>query len=253
MGSPRSEISLSSTLKRTSKRSRMPKVYDTSKCHAKFRSPRIMRKRNRSFNEDRSLSFDHNRVIEARLDGVIFREGAAVGFRNIGVDNLNQVMDPKDWPKGEPLRSSESIKIDRDNDWEETWGKDASFHEKWGGSPSKGPNRPRKSKSRKDRSSRHSSPPSRSKITVKEVEGNRSSLFMPPSSKGGTGRPSDADRKKAILLNEHALSLMDNGRYKDAMSFFQKALGLDPSEETYQINMARCREWLEYQKRRGRS
>ena len=60
------------------------------------------------------------------------------------------------------------------------------------------------------------------------------------------------DQKRAFAFNEYALALMESGEYERAMNYFQKALDLDPSEDTYSINMKRCREWLDYKQRGGR-
>ena len=73
-------------------------LYDTSKCQVRFRKPRILPRRKRDFDQDRDLDFDPNRLIDARLQGVIFRTDSAVGFRNIGVGNVEDAMSTKDWP-----------------------------------------------------------------------------------------------------------------------------------------------------------
>jgi len=112
-------------------------MYDTSKCHVKFRKPRILTSRERLFDHNRELGFDHNRNIEARLRGVMFRDRFAVGFRNVGVENIEDVARPEEWPDTGPATEPESLSISRDSDWNQTWGPDKDYTVKWGVAPSR--------------------------------------------------------------------------------------------------------------------
>jgi hypothetical protein len=107
-------------------------MYDTSVCHVKFRKPRIVPERKRTFDQDRELYFDHMRRIRARLQGVVFRDHFAIGFRNIGVSNIEEVSEKRDWPKVAPAQSPKSLIVERDSDWERTWGRDESYSGRWG-------------------------------------------------------------------------------------------------------------------------
>ncbi|MBN1539238.1 MAG: tetratricopeptide repeat protein [Candidatus Thermoplasmatota archaeon] len=273
--------------KRTDKKNNTQRLYDTSKCQVKFRKPRILQRRDRNFDHNRDLNFNPNRMIDVRLQGVMFRTESAVGFRNIGINNIEDVMDRKDWPEVGPASSPETMSIQRDHDWEQTWGRDESFEKKWGG-PARTQSRDylysqdrikpqltyysQKEQVPKERSFRRTrsqnvhdagrSPRPGSSPTSQSVKGTGAEvssqpIYAPPSTIDARSsvrhrNVNPNDRKRAFAFNEYALALMESGKYESAMNYFQKALDLDPSEQTYSINMARCREWLEYKKRGGR-
>jgi hypothetical protein len=251
----------------------MPTLYDTSKCQVKFRKPRILQSRKLFFDHNRDLNFNHVRFIDARLQGVIFRKEKVIGFRNIGVSNIEQVMDRKDWPDVGPAKSPETLKIQRNNHWEKTWGKDHTYRERWGVASKKDTKDYLSSRERiKPQVSYHKrgTRTTRTKSPSKPVQQKRpspkvevieepvitapSSTWQPPARTFSYGAPATSakDKKRALLFNEYALALMDSQKYERAMTYFQKAQDLDPGEETYRINMKRCREWLEYQSRGGR-
>ncbi|MGA1872122.1 MAG: tetratricopeptide repeat protein [Thermoplasmatota archaeon] len=267
------------------------RLYDTSKCQVKFRKPRILQRRNRNFDHDRELGFDPNRLIDTRLQGVIFRKESAVGFRNVGIGNVDDVMDKNDWPDVGPAQVPDSLRIQRDKDWEQTWGNDEPFERRWGGRRSvkddeyiywrdrikpqlsyyheKKPS-PRQEPVRKSSTQEVYDPrprPQQKRISPSQpvqrsrprVEVISEPIIAPPSrvdtrSITTTVQPSvnPKDQKRAFAFNEYALALMESGEYERAMNYFQKALDLDSAEETYRINMKRCREWLDYKRRGGR-
>ncbi len=107
-------------------------IYDTSVCHVKFRNPRVDVHRNRFFDHDRELFFDHNRMIQARLQGVVFRDHFAIGFRNMGISNIEETSNPEDWPKIDPAKGPDSLIVSRDSDYETDWGRDQTYEAKWG-------------------------------------------------------------------------------------------------------------------------
>ena len=107
-------------------------IYDTSVCHAKFRNTRVDVNRNRYFDHNRELYFDHNRVIQARLQGVVFRDHFAIGFRNMGISNIEEISNPEDWPKIDPAKGPDSLIVSRDRDYEKDWGRDMTYETKWG-------------------------------------------------------------------------------------------------------------------------
>ncbi|MGA1820562.1 MAG: tetratricopeptide repeat protein [Thermoplasmatota archaeon] len=277
--------------KRNAESQTTQRLYDTSKCQVRFRKPRILQRRSRNFDQDRELDFDPNRLIDARLQGVIFRTGSVVGFRNIGVSNIEDVKDKKDWPDVGPAAPPDSMRVQRSRDWEQTWGSDVAFDRRWGGQ--------RKSQSREylysqDRIKPQLSYYSQKKPVPREppiqrktyqqvydprprpqpsarptpqpqprsrpkVEVISEPVYAPPSTtvqrsvSYSVPKPvNPKDQKRAFAFNEYALALMESGEYERAMNYFQKALDLDPSEETYTINMNRCREWLDYKQRGGR-
>jgi tetratricopeptide (TPR) repeat protein len=99
----------------------------------KFRKARIVPRRKRHFDQDRHLQFEHNRNIRARLQGVRFRnEPYAIGFRNIGVSNIEEAADAQDWPNVGPAKKPDSLVVERDSDYNQVWGRDRSYQEKWG-------------------------------------------------------------------------------------------------------------------------
>ncbi|MGA1866419.1 MAG: tetratricopeptide repeat protein [Thermoplasmatota archaeon] len=253
----------------------------------KFRKPRILQGRARNFDHNRNLDFNPTRMIDVRLQGVIFRTDSAVGFRNIGIDNVEDVMDRKDWPDVGPASPPETMSLQRDQDWELTWGGDESFEKKWGGvkrthgrdylysqdrikpqlsyygNKEPVPKEPilRKTKPMKGRDAAaiHRSRPKPSSRQSMETGAGASSqpIYAPPSTIETRSSiyhraANPKDRKRAFAFNEYALALMESGEYERAMNYFQKALDLDPDEQTYRINMTRCREWLEYKQRGGR-
>jgi hypothetical protein len=97
-------------------------LYDTSKCNVKFRRPRILQSRSLSFDHRRKLGFEPNRRIKARLSGVVFRRKAAIGFRNVGISNLEEVMDRDDWPEVGKAQLPDTLRLERRKDWSRTWG-----------------------------------------------------------------------------------------------------------------------------------
>ena len=105
------------------KRINFDNKFDTSVCQVVFRKPRVDVNRDPSFDHNRDLSFDHNRSIDARLDGVVFRDHFAIGFRNAGIGNIEKISSEGDWPEIEPAKSPKSLIIERDTDWDgsATW------------------------------------------------------------------------------------------------------------------------------------
>ncbi len=253
----------------------MPTLYDTSKCQVKFRKPRILQSRKLFFDHNRHLNFNHVRMIDARLQGVIFREKGAVEFRNIGVSNIEQVMSKEDWPDVGSAKPPETLKIQRNDHWEGTWGKDQSYIERWGVKKkedsrehlySRDRLKPQLSYQKRGMKSTTTRTQTPSKLIMQKRTSPKvevieepviavpSSTWQPPAQTFSYGTPATPakDKKRALLFNEYALALMDSQKYERAMTYFQKAQDLDPGEETYRINMKRCREWLEYQTRGGR-
>lgn len=251
------------------------RIYDTSECQVKFRKPRVLMDRNRSFDHDRELTFDHNRMIQARLQGVFFRDGFAVGFRNIGVSNIEVLSSKEDWPDVGPAKKPETLKKKKSKGYKKTWGPEQSFQQKWGQEAAD----PEDYLIRRKRIKPQLSHEKYSKIDEKPVEmvistspskkkkkDSRSqvkfdtgkSISAPPSrvevrSHSPVKRQvSSKDKKRAFAFNEYALALMEAGEYQKAMTYFNKALDLDPTEETYHINMDRCNQWLEYTNKGGR-
>ncbi len=195
------------------------RIFDTSVCHAKFRKPRILQKRNRSFDEDRELFFDHNRKIEARLDGIVFRDTFAIGFRKKGLLNLDAVMDEEDWPKMPKAERPKTTKREKGPGYEKTWGKEKTYHQKW-----------------------------TQPVVESEVITLGSSTRDRDQHRAGTQRRdlqvSKKDRKDAYTYNEYALALMSDGDFKRSLSYFERARALDPNEDIYRVNLERCQEWL---------
>ena len=195
------------------------RIFDTSVCHAKFRKPRILQKRNRSFDEDRELFFDHNRKIEARLDGIVFRDTFAVGFRKRGLLNLDAVMDEEDWPKMPKAERPKTTKRKKGPGYEKTWGQDLTYKQKW------------------------VQPQAESQlITLGSSVRDHNQHRM-----GAQRRDlqvSKKDRRDAYTYNEYALALMSDGDFKRSLSYFERARTLDPNEEIYRVNLERCQEWL---------
>jgi len=251
----------------------MPMLFDTSKCQVRFRKPRILQSRKLFFDHRRRLNFDHVRMIDARLQGVIFREKGAVGFRNIGVSNIDEITGEEDWPDVGQARPPETLKVERSKQWEKTWGKESTYLEMWGVPRSNDTDdqlyeseriKPQISYHKRKTgvpSGRTGSGVSRNAMTTPKVEVSREPVMAVSASSLEPRTPtishevyaaSARDKKRALLFNEYALALMDSQKYERAMTYFKKAQDIDPGEETYRINMERCREWLEYQKRGGR-
>ena len=289
-------------LKGKYKDSSLGRIYDTSVCQVKFRKPRILMSRNRTFDEDRELNFDHKRRIKTRLQGVVFRKTKVIGFRNIGVSNIEEVSEDSDWPEVEPAKSPESLVQERDSDWEQTWGRDQAYEEVWGTSIDIDPEaalytdervKPQltyydekklikdvtpqwdsslapvekrtKTGPRKKRSSQKPGKKpfidyvveydreDKSKQPVYEVlEQESVPIIAPPSTREETPKSvSPKDRKRAYAFNEYGLALMESGQYERAMTYFVKAMDLDPNESTYNTNKKRCKQWMDYKSRKG--
>jgi tetratricopeptide (TPR) repeat protein len=199
-------------------------LFDTSKPTAKFRKARIGAHRKRDFDEDRDLSFVWDRDIDARLTGVVFRKKGAIGFRNMGVENLDDVMEPSDWPDTGKAEPPETMSKKRFKGYQKRWGKDKTYAEQWGVHIPliKQPN---------------------AFVTHHVVEkGHRADV-----EKISTG---DVNRRRAFTYNEYGLALMEEGDYKEALSYFTEAIKMDPGEDTYRINLQRCKEWYDYSRRR---
>lgn len=213
---------LATVKKRKYRNKSKERIFDTSVCQAKFRKPRILQKRNRSFNEDRELFFDHNRKIEARLNGIVFRDTFAVGFRTTGLGNLDDIMGKKDWPDMPKASRPKTTKREKGPGYEKTWGQDRSFKQKW---------------------------------TQPEVG---SEIITPGASTRGQDQyrmgarrdlqVSKKNRRDAYTYNEYALALMSDGDFKRSLSYFQRARALDPNEDIYRVNLERCQEWLRSKK-----
>ncbi len=287
-------------------------IYDTSICQVKFRNPRILMKRDRTFDQDRDLSFDHNRRIDVRLQGVLFRKTKAIGFRNIGISNLEDIDKDEDWPTVEPAKGPASMVMDRDSDWDHTWGRDQTYEEIWETKRDmehdailfptdrlepqltyysqqklidedqklkRSNQRRKKSKAKKKIGPTNTAKripfldyvedvenKNKTKVPIYEViEEDSKPIYAPPpsgevrswsedegpsfSSEQVTVSPKD--RKRAYAFNEYGLALMESGQYERAMSYFQKAKGLDPNERTYTTNQQRCQQWMDFKSRKG--
>ncbi|MGA1822320.1 MAG: tetratricopeptide repeat protein [Thermoplasmatota archaeon] len=221
------------------RKGRMSRIFDTSKCSAKFRKARIQPNRKRSFNEDRDLGFKWDRDIDARLQGVVFREQFAIGFRNIGISNLDYVMDEKDWPKTEKAKLGDTLAVSRSKGYQKRWGQDRSYQEEWG-VPSTWGRRATRLKPQVTRAVVIEEP----NVSWEEPKGK--------PEPGAGQEPSPVDRKRAYAYNEYGLSLMEDGDFSGAVNYFKEAIKLDPIEDVYKINLQRCNEWLDYKKRRRR-
>ncbi len=268
------------------------RLFDTSKCQVKFRKPRILERRVRSFDQDRDLTFDHERAIPTRLQGVIFRDRNRLDFKNQGVSNIEEASNTKDWPKVEPARSPHSLEKQKNSDWEQKWGREETFEQRWSVKRRKTKIDPEKYLYSRDRTQPrlsyitkrleknrklsqtkkgaavHQQPPRQPDFPLYQqpapkpkpkVEVVSQPIHAPPSSytnvpvrTSTAKRATSSEKKRAFAFNEYALLLMESGEYERAMNYFHKALDLDSSEETYTINMNRCREWLDYKKKGGR-
>ena len=259
--------------KRKSKSSSKSRIFDTSVCQARFRKPRVLVDRNRSFDHDRELSFDPYRMIDARLYGVKFRDDFAIGFRNIGVSNIEELSSKEDWPDVSPATYPLSLNKSRRKGYDRTWGREKSYGQKWGvRAVDPKPSYDTRHEVTDVPEKRRSSSPSKKKKTPskkkKQKSGGRQNvrietgtpIIVPPrredafstSSASPKREISSKDRKRAFAFNEYALALMEAGEYKRALTYFQKALDLDSTQEAYHINMGRCRQWLDYSKKGGR-
>jgi len=191
----------------------MSGMYDTSVVHAKFRIARIKPERELVFSPERTLNFDPERDIDARLIGVIFREVAAVGFRNLGVSNLNEVADPEEWPDTGKAMPGETMESKRDQRWYAKWGKAKETRVKW-------------SQTRRKLAPRASARPVPVSPLPKRVS-------------------EEGAKEKAHSFNQYAASLVQRGDYHAALMYFQKAVELDPGNTIYRENIKRCQEWLD--------
>lgn len=220
-------------------------LYDTSKCNVKFRRPRILQSRSLSFDHRRKLGFEPNRRIKARLSGVVFRRKAAIGFRNVGISNLEEVMDRDDWPEVGKAQLPDTLRLERRKDWSRTWGQDKGYREKWGTSPIVKREVQVETGEAEDDEVFRASPEKRrepaSIVTIEEQPA------------GPASRVSPVMRRKALAFNEYALQLMESGEYVRAQSYFRKAIELDPDETVYVTNLERCQKWMDYYRRGGRS
>lgn len=240
--------------KRKHRSSSKKRIFDTSVCQVRFRKPRVLADRSRSFDHDRELSFDHNRKIEARLLGVIFRDDRAIGFRNIGVSNIEELSSKEDWPDIGPATKPGSLIKKRRDGYDRTWGREQSYEQKWGVRAIV-PQPSYKDHSQVSDVQDEKIKSSSSKKKKQRKSGSRQGVVI------DTGSPiivspkrevSSKDHKRAFAFNEYALALMEAGEYQRALTYFQKALDLDSTEETYHINMDRCRKWLDYSKNGGK-
>ncbi len=206
-------------IKKKGKGRRKGRIFDTSVCHARFRKPRILQKRKRTFDEDRELSFDHNRKIEARLDGIVFRDTFAIGFRTASLFNLDEVMDAKDWPEMPKAERPKTTKRKKGPGYEKTWGQDLTFKQKW------------------------AQPEAESKvITLDPSTGDHDQYRM--GAQRSDLQVSKKDRRDAYTYNEYALALMSDGDFQRSLSYFERARALDPNEDIYRVNHERCQEWV---------
>ena len=191
----------------------MSGMYDTSLVHAKFRVARIKPERDLFFSFERELNFDPERDIDARLIGVIFREVAAVGFRNLGVSNLDEVSNPDEWPDTGKARPGEAMESKRDQRWYAKWGKAKETRVKW-------------------------SQPARKSVS-------RASARPVPVSPLPQRRTKEGAKEQAHSFNQYAASLVQRGDYHAAQMYFQKAVELDPGNSVYRENIKRCQEWMD--------
>lgn len=221
-------------------------LYDTSKCNVKFRRPRILQSRALAFDHRRKLGFDQNRKIRARLNGVVFRRNAAIGFRNVGISNLEDVMDRTDWPDVGNASPPDTLRIERRKDWNRTWGGDKDYSDKWGGQPSRKPEGPKEEEVEEE----DDQEVFRVSTGRKKEREEEAVIELGPVSP--VTRTDPVMRKKALAFNEYALQLMESGEYVRAQSYFQKAIELDPEEQVYLTNLERCQKWMDYYKRGGR-
>jgi len=221
-------------------------LYDTSRCNVKFRRPRILQSRSLTFDHRRKLGFDANRKIRARLNGVIFRREAAVGFRNVGISNLEDVMDRTDWPNVGQASPPDTLKVERRDGWAKTWGRDKGYKDKWGSQPSRKPEGPKEGEA----DGEEDQEVFRVSTGKGKDRSERTAITLEPVSP--VTRTDPVMRKKALAFNEYALQLMESGEYVRARSYFQKAIELDPEEQVYVTNLERCQKWMDYYKRGGR-
>lgn len=190
-------------------------LFDTSKPTAKFRKARIKVKRRRSFNERRKLDFDWDRDIDARLEGVVFRKSGSIGFRNLGVDNLDDVMEHSDWPKTGKAKIGESNVKKRWKNYEKRWGKDKTREEDWG-------------------------------VRV-PLQNQRKVIATPVAEKAQvieekSTQSNFIEKKKAFTYNEYGLAQMKAGDLVGAMRYFMEAIRIDPNENVYRLNFQKCKE-----------
>ncbi len=123
------------TVGKRKKKRKSKRHFDTSVCQVVFLKARISPRRRRFFDHDRHLNFEHDRNIRARLQGVMFRkETYWVEFKNNGVSNIEDTAEPDDWPKMEKARSPDSMVLSRRPGYNNVWGRDRSYQQKWASS-----------------------------------------------------------------------------------------------------------------------
>ena len=210
--------------KKKKKKREKSRFFDTSKPQAKFRRARIDWERGTEFDEDRDLNFNWNRDIDARLKGIIFRERGAIGFRILGVNNLDDVMEKDDWPDYGKAKPGKRFKQERIKGYTDRWGEDRSFDERW----------------------RYEIPlDQQPKAMISHHKFSFDDVLR--EGEGGT----QSKKKRAVKFNDFGLTLMEEGDYLSALEYFKKARDLDPDERVYVKNLERCRKWWKYTSRGG--
>jgi len=192
-------------------------IYNTSIVNAKFRVARITPDRDLSFDHDRELDFNYDRDIDARIKGVVFRDKALVGFQNLGISNLDDVMNPEEWPDTGKAEVGEAFHSERDSEWDDRWG---------GGEEEKG------------KAYRKTAPFSgQPHVSWEVVEP------LPDTS---------YEKQEALSQNQYGVTLVRKGEYSTALLYFMKAAQLDPTNKTYRLNISKCKEWIAMRDRRTR-
>jgi tetratricopeptide (TPR) repeat protein len=200
------------------------------------------------------------------MTGVQFRQGYAVGFRQVILDNIDEVMDRKDWPDmGAAARPERYVKEDVEG-WEGRWGRDRPFNEKWNLAKKKRvPERKQaiefiKTAARQEVAKKYAEYEPKVQPTIDRIERyyNEAPVEVKAKVKEYTDKvveaveaPTPSSKKKAYALNEYALTLMEMKKYDLALNYFNKAIALDPTEETYRTNKARCIDWIDYRDKQG--
>ena len=211
--------------KKSKRKSEKKRFFDTSKPQAKFRRARIDWERGTEFDENRDLDFNWDRDIDARLQGIVFREKGSIGFRNLGVTNLDDVLDDEDWPDYGEAKPGKKFKKERIKDYTKRWGKDLSYDERWG-------------------------------VDIPLEQQPKAMISHHKYSfdnivRDEIGREGRSKKSRAVKLNDYGLSLMEEGDYLSALEYFKKAIDLDPEEKVYKKNLNRCRLWWRYTSRGG--
>jgi len=218
------------------------------------------------------------------MKGVVFRQGYAVGFREIQIANLDDVMDKADWPDMGKAAPPERFERTNIKGWNKRWGKDQSFEERWD-LPKKYPKTKAeaveyvKSAARKEIAKKYKQYEPQIQPVVEKVKDyyERSPVEVrwkeEPRQEPVTfqkqepkvqwepeeedevlvERPqiSAASKKRAYALNEYALTLMEMTNYDLALKYFEKAIDLDPTEDVYRTNKDRCNDWIRYKQQGG--